>query len=91
MLVNVVCCSFSSKPMSIIHNDHHSQLFNIVGPVKHLDEYNWLDETELNVWTVGHDRLLKNTSLAGGITLSWYPTFGGSISCLQLSPLDPNR
>lgn len=78
--------------MSIIHNDHHKQLFSITGPVVFLNEYNWLDESESNVWTIGQERLLLNTSLSSKRSiLSSYPTFGGSVNCLQLSPLDPNR
>lgn len=76
----------------MIHNYHNTQLFSIAGPVTLYNEYNWLDEADSNVWTTGQDRLLLNTSLTTQKSvLSAYPTFGGSVNCMQLSPLDPNR
>lgn len=78
--------------MSIIHNDHHAQLFCIAAPPIVLNAYNWQDEPDMNAWTIGQERLLLNTSLGSKRNvLSCYSTFGGTVNCMQLSPLDPNR
>lgn len=66
-------------------------LFSIAAPVVPLNEYNWLDERKLNVWTMGHDRLLLNTSVTSERkNLACYPTLGNA-ECFALSPIDPNR
>ncbi|CAH1174063.1 unnamed protein product [Phaedon cochleariae] len=81
-----------SKQMSLVHKDHNTLLFSIAAPVSYSDEFNWLEKRQMNAWTLGQDRLLLNTSLCNEKTnLACYPTFGGSVHCLQLSPVDPNR
>ncbi|KAJ8913469.1 hypothetical protein NQ315_013849 [Exocentrus adspersus] len=80
-----------NKQYSIIHNDHNSILFSIAAPVVLLNDYNWLDQRKLNVWTFGHDRVLLNTSLSSERkNLAYYPTLGNA-ECFASSPLDPNR
>ncbi|KAG5877680.1 hypothetical protein JTB14_003835 [Gonioctena quinquepunctata] len=81
-----------SKNMSVIHKDHTTTLFAIAAPTVFYNESNWSERSNSNVWTVGQDRLLLNTSLTREKTnLASYPTFGGNVPCLELSPLDPNR
>lgn len=78
--------------MTVVHHDHLATIFNIVGPVTLLNESNWTHEIPTNVWTFGNDRFLLNTGLGSDrANLACYPTFGNSIPCMQLSPLDPNR
>ncbi|KAJ8945096.1 hypothetical protein NQ318_005277 [Aromia moschata] len=82
-----------SKLFRVIHKDHSSLLFSIAGPVTILNEQDWtnVDEKALNVWTVGQDRLLLNTSLSSERTnLACYPTVG-AVECFASSPLDPSR
>ncbi|KAJ8984371.1 hypothetical protein NQ317_003519 [Molorchus minor] len=82
-----------SKLMSVVHNDHSTLLFSICAPISILNEYNWLDveEKKLNVWTIGQDRLLLNTSLSSERkNLACYPTVG-VVECFVPSPLDPTR
>ncbi|XP_018568237.1 gem-associated protein 5 isoform X2 [Anoplophora glabripennis] len=79
------------KQFSVLHCDHNSMLFSIAAPIVFLNEHNWLDERKMNVWTVGHDRLLLNTDLTSERkNLACYPTLGNA-ECLALSPVDPNR
>lgn len=90
---NLMLFIFSKQNQtSIIHNFHHTNLFSIAAPLVLLDEHNWIDEPVISVWTVGQERLLLNSNLSSrGDILSSYPTMGGSVNCMQLSPLDPNR
>ncbi|XP_074038837.1 gem-associated protein 5 isoform X2 [Leptinotarsa decemlineata] len=81
-----------SRHMSIIHNEHSPRLFCIAGPMETYDESNWLDCQGLNAWTVGQERMLLNTELSTNKTrLACYPTLAGTVPCMELSPLDPNR
>lgn len=80
-----------SKFMHVVHRDHWSVLFSIKTPITYYDEYNFLQNKDINVWTTGMERLILNTNLKSQENLNCYQTFGANINCIVGSPLDPNR
>ncbi|CAG9772044.1 unnamed protein product [Ceutorhynchus assimilis] len=81
----------SGKFFRTVHREHWSVLFSIKAPLLYLNEYNFLQKKPMNVWTTGMERNVVSTDLDTGDGLCFYPAFGGSVNCLDGSPLDPNR
>ncbi|GLV35254.1 Ciao1 [Carabus blaptoides fortunei] len=81
----------------LIHSDHRRNIFSIATPYKLYSSADILVDwrasiTDLIVWTVSQDRWVFCTSLNKyrDLIVS-YPTMGGYVSHIAVSPVDPNK
>lgn len=79
---------------SLIHADHKKHIFAIAVPYalyEKPENENWRNNKELCVWTTSQDRWLLCTNLSTRCNVACYSTFGGNITCMSVSQLDPNK
>ncbi|KAL1490629.1 hypothetical protein ABEB36_013290 [Hypothenemus hampei] len=74
-----------------LHSEHWKALFTIKTPPKYLNEFNFMQEMDINVWTTGVERTICNFNLKLSNFKNYYSTLGGDINCLAGSTLDPYR
>ncbi|XP_066260385.1 gem-associated protein 5 isoform X2 [Euwallacea similis] len=69
----------------------HTILMSLKAPVHYCNEYNFLQERNINVWSCGQERNLCNYDVTSKEMKNFYHTFSARINCIVASPLDPCR
>ncbi|XP_066156134.1 gem-associated protein 5 isoform X2 [Euwallacea fornicatus] len=69
----------------------HTILMALKAPVHYCNEYNFLQERNINVWSCGQERNLCNYDVPSKEMKNFYHTFAARINCIAASPLDPCR